>query len=42
MCFLEASPTPNFVLHDYNLLGVNVIASPQAKSMAKHYGNASQ
>jgi hypothetical protein len=42
MCFLEASTTPNFVLHDYNLLKVNVIASPEVKSIAKHYSNASQ
>jgi hypothetical protein len=34
MCFLEGSVAPNFVLHDYNLLGVNVIASSQVKSIA--------
>jgi hypothetical protein len=42
MCFLEASTTPNFVLHDYNLLGINVIAYPQVKSIVKHCSNASQ
>jgi hypothetical protein len=42
MCFLKASTAPNFVLHEYNLLGVNVITSPQVKSIAKHSSNASQ